>query len=302
VIDQGGLAAFRRDGYVVARRGWSAAEIAELSERFERLRLAGERVPGHFEPDPTSPDPLRRTPRVLLCHQFCELSRSFLLDARVEETLRLLMGEEPLAVNSMYYYKPPGSRGQTFHQDNFYLLVEPATCLTVWTAVDRCDTDNGGLYLCPGTQHLPTACPELANEAESFTTHLVRPPRDAPPVPVALEPGDVLFFNGQMIHGSGPNHSSRWRRSFICHYAPASSSQVNDYYEVVDFQNTPQPGIASSGAGGPCGEELLPDGSPRPEVPWRFEDAVAAGFTQAEPGVVPFPGAKRRPEGPTGGA
>ena len=27
-------------------------------------------------------------------------------------------------------------------------------------------------------------------------------------VPVNLDPGDVLFFNGNIIHGSGPNRST----------------------------------------------------------------------------------------------
>jgi ectoine hydroxylase-related dioxygenase (phytanoyl-CoA dioxygenase family) len=33
-----------------------------------------------------------------------------------------------------------------------------------------------------------------------------------------MEPGDVLFFNGQVIHGSLPNRSStRFRRALIAH-------------------------------------------------------------------------------------
>ena len=38
------------------------------------------------------------------------------------------------------------------------------------------------------------------------------------------QPGDVLFFDGKMIHGSYRNATTdRWRRSFICHYIGENS-------------------------------------------------------------------------------
>jgi hypothetical protein len=40
-----------------------------------------------------------------------------------------LGGSEAYAAQSMYYYKPPGAKGQGMHQDNFYLLASPATCI-----------------------------------------------------------------------------------------------------------------------------------------------------------------------------
>ena len=40
---------------------------------------------------------------------------------------------------------------------------------------------------------------------------------------VPMKAGDTLFFNGSLIHGSGPNRSKdRFRRSFICHYVSQS--------------------------------------------------------------------------------
>ena len=48
-------------------------------------------------------------------------------------------------------FKPPGARGQAFHQDNYYLLVQPYTCVAAWLAVDRSWPENGGLQVCPGT-------------------------------------------------------------------------------------------------------------------------------------------------------
>ena len=116
-----------------------------------------------------------------------------------------LMGEEPIAAQSMFYFKPPGSKGQALHQDNYYLRVRPHTCIAAWTAVDRSVPGNGGLYVCPGTHTMEVACPEVADPEESFTTHFVRSPAGITPVPVELAPGDVLFFGGSIVHGSRPN-------------------------------------------------------------------------------------------------
>jgi phytanoyl-CoA hydroxylase len=58
-------------------------------------------------------------------------------------------------------------------------------------------------------------CPELADQKESFTKHYVKPPKGKKAIPAIMDPGDVLFFNGNLIHGSHRNKSkNRFRRSF----------------------------------------------------------------------------------------
>jgi len=57
------------------------------------------------------------------------LALRYLLDDRLEDVLTDLFGEEPLAAQSMLYFKPPGAKGQALHQVNFYLKVEPGICI-----------------------------------------------------------------------------------------------------------------------------------------------------------------------------
>ena len=41
-----------------------------------------------------------------------------------------------------------------------------------------------------------------------------------------MSPGDTLFFDGKVIHGSYMNKTrDRWRRSFICHYIGENSQR-----------------------------------------------------------------------------
>ena len=251
-----GLLAWERDGFLVVRGLWTWEEIDACREHFDAL---AERVPDRPPPvgaDGAPADPLERFPRLLHPHRSDALSRRMLLDPRVEAVLRRLLGEEPIATQSMFYFKPPGSRGQALHQDNYYLKVAPRTCVAAWTAVDAASAANGGLLVCPRTQGLEVRCPELADAAESFTSDLVRPPAGVEPVAVELEPGDVLFFNGSLVHGSGPNATAdRWRRSFICHYAPASAEEIaSNYRPCLRFDGSEHAGIAEATGGGPCGE------------------------------------------------
>jgi phytanoyl-CoA hydroxylase len=73
-------------------------------------------------------------------------------------------------------------------------------------------------------------------------------------VPVELKPGDVLFFNGSVIHGSYANRSKdRFRRAFICHYVPESSSETAHWYRpLLRFDGT-EVFINDATGGGPCG-------------------------------------------------
>lgn len=256
------LEAWNTEGYLIVRGLFSPAEVGEIQGYFDEIGSSGQAMPGYWEPD-LSPegtaDPLRRYPRVMMPHRWGDLPRRWLLHPRVRDVLAALLGEEAIAVQSMYYFKPPGARGQAMHQDNFYLQVKPQTCVAAWTAIDPATPENGGLYVVPGTQNMDIVCPETADAGESFTTHLVRAPAGLKASPAILDPGDTLFFNGSLIHGSGPNRSkTAWRRSFICHYMPKGATNISKFYfPLHDFDGNEVSRDPSEG-GGPCGENFNP--------------------------------------------
>ncbi|AVH54983.1 MULTISPECIES: phytanoyl-CoA dioxygenase family protein [Streptomyces] len=256
VRDISRLGEFEANGFTVVRGLFDASEIDELCAEFTALHAAGP-VPGHFEPRPTETsgldDPLHAYPRVLHPHRISALSRRCLLDPRLRDILETLLGEEVLAAQSMFYFKPPGARGQALHQDNFYLRVEPGTCVAAWIACDTIDRENGGLEVVPGTHRMDLFCPEEADAALSFAREYVPPPPGLAAVPVDMEPGDVLFFNGSLVHGSGPNRSpDRFRRSFIGHYVGRSTQRIARFYRTLTMSGAPV-ALPESEGGGPCG-------------------------------------------------
>ena len=263
---------FYRDGFLAIRGLFSAAEIEEIRGTFMEMAKDGpvpglSDVPKAREGAPArSNDPLLRYPRMMHPHKHQDkpvgpLAMRYMRDPRLKPILAELFGEDQYACQSMFYFKPPGARGQDLHQDNFYLRVKPGTCMAAWIAVDDADAGNGGMMCVPQTATLEVACPEKADPALFFTTEHVEPPPGLAPEMMELKAGDVLFFNGSVIHGSTPNTSAdRFRRSLIFHYVPASTVEMSHYYEALSFDGAKQD-IATNMDGGPCGTtQELPTG------------------------------------------
>ena len=263
---------FDRDGFLAIRGLFGAAEIEEIRGTFMEMAKDGpvpglSDVPKAREGVPVaSSDPLLRYPRMMHPHKHPDkpvgpLAMRYMRDARLRPILAALFGEDPFACQSMFYFKPPGARGQDLHQDNFYLRVKPGTCMAAWIAVDDADAGNGGMMCVPQTATLDVACPEKADPTLFFTTEHVEPPPGLEPEMTELKAGDVLFFNGSVIHGSTPNTSpDRFRRSLIFHYVPASTVEMSHYYEALSFDGEKQD-IAVNLDGGPCGTtQDLPTG------------------------------------------
>lgn len=263
-------AQFDRDGFLAMRGLFSPAEIEEIRGTFMDMAKDGP-VPGLSDLPKAGPmsgsDPLARYPRMMHPHKHPDkpvgpLAMRFMRDQRLRPILtELFDGEDPFAAQSMFYFKPPGARGQDLHQDNFYLRVKPGTCMAAWVAVDDADAGNGGMMCVPQTATLAIACPETSDATLSFTAEHVEPPPGLSPQMMELKAGDVLFFNGSVIHGSTPNTSAdRFRRSLIFHYVPASTVEMSHWYECISFDGEPQD-IAANRDGGPCGTpQALPSG------------------------------------------
>ncbi|MEZ0298668.1 MAG: phytanoyl-CoA dioxygenase family protein [Candidatus Methylacidiphilales bacterium] len=244
---------FENEGYAVVRSLFSLEEVEEIKETFESIHR-DQIEKAHDDGIRDENDPLFQWPRIVHPHRFNEVARRYMLHSGVRACLEVLFDEEPVATQTMYYFKPPGARGQAMHQDNLYLLVNPGTCIAAWTAIDRVDRENGGMLIAPRTNKGNLLCQEAADRSVSFSSSITRVPAGHKPVDVIMEPGDTLFFNGSTIHGSGPNRTrDRFRRSFIGHYAAGSLEKISKFYlPLVRMDGTDCEVDAATG-GGACG-------------------------------------------------
>ncbi len=254
---------FERDGFLVMPGLFSPDEAKQIKDTFMAQAQNGP-VEGlseirhganGYEPS----DPLAFYPRMMNPHAHPgmpvgQTAKTFMLDKRLRGPLSELMNEEPLAVQSMFYFKPAGARGQDLHQDNFYLRVAPGTCMAAWIAIDDVDADNGGMMVVPGSNHTDVVCPQASDPTLYFTSDHVPVPTGMETVHVTMKPGDVLFFNGSLIHGSTPNTSAdRFRRSLIFHYVPRFSQEISEWYKSPTTFDGKVVEIAAATGGGPCG-------------------------------------------------
>ncbi|MCB0105637.1 MAG: phytanoyl-CoA dioxygenase family protein [Caldilineaceae bacterium] len=252
---------YQYDGYAVVPGLFSPDEVTQLADHYMALRAQGPQ-PGDFAGvNATSTDPLKKYPRMIHMHRWDERSLQWLIDVRLNQVMTALLGAEPYAVQTMLYFKPPGARGQALHQDQSYLRVQPGTCMAAWMALDRCDEENGCMQVVPGSHTLPLLCTTKADTTQSFTDVTVPMPESMHSVPVIMNPGDVFFFNGQVIHGSYPNQSkNRFRRSLIGHYIVGEAEKVAKFFHPVLRMDGSEVQLDVSEQGGPCGVWVERDG------------------------------------------
>ncbi len=248
---------FSEEGYCVVDGLFTEDGISAIETFFEEFKTNETAVfdgGSRFE----EIDPAKRQLRAMHPHRYSAQVRNWALHPPVLAALGELLGKPPLLAQTMYYFKPPGSKGQGMHQDNFYLLASPATCIAAWTAIDGADIENGCLYVAPRSHLKDILCPADGAEAwMSYGDSHVRPfPRDVKPQPVAVPRGSTMFFSGHLIHGSGPNRTpDRSRRTFIGHYINEASEQISRFYHpVLDASGETVTGIKATVGGGPCGD------------------------------------------------
>ena len=96
----------------------------------------------------------------------------------------------------------------------------------------------------------------------TFTDVTVPLPAGAKLVPVVMDPGDVFFFNGSLVHGSEPNRSDRFRRSLVGHYVEGDARACALWYHPAHRMDGSTVELERGVGGGPCGEWVERDGTP----------------------------------------
>lgn len=245
---------FHRQGFLIIRGLVPDGDVRELTQHTEDLMHGEIAVPGLEPPPPGAPlaELERRYLRIHMLHRVLEIHERFLLHPRILDVLEALIGPDVMAMQSMLFLKFPGGAGQGYHQDSYYIPTVPDTLCGAWLAIDRADEENGCLWFSAGSQHdpiYPTAGKEYQNHGDAIadlpvvdnvshtddtvnTLSRVAARYRHNEVPAILDPGDVAFFGGHIIHRSLANRSAtRFRRSFVGHYANARSFTLWGYGE-----------------------------------------------------------------------
>ncbi|XP_017786931.1 PREDICTED: phytanoyl-CoA dioxygenase, peroxisomal-like [Nicrophorus vespilloides] len=151
---------------------------------------------------------------------------------RVVEVIKNIIGPNVTAIHSMLINKPPHSNTQhsthPIHQDMFYFPFKPADKIVgSWTAMEKINVENGGLYVLPGTHKGPLFPHGNSEDCSNEFYHGVRGFDHLPKLHLTMDKGDALFFHPHLLHGSSPNMSKNFRKAISVHYADSNCTFIN---------------------------------------------------------------------------
>lgn len=238
---------YRRDGYLVLPGLLGTDELEEL--RAESVALCrGER--GTIDGAPPSraggsdEDVLRQFLCVHFPHKLSPALLALLAHPRIVDVLVQLIGPDVKAMQSMLFIKAEGKPGQAWHQDEYFIPTRDRSLTAAWVALDDATVENGCLWALPGSHRAGIIYPArtIADDRFDCTDEAYRfPYRDEEAIPLEVAAGDVVVFDGHLLHRSLPNNLRRGlRRSVANHYMSARSllpwraPRAGEHMAIVD--------------------------------------------------------------------
>ncbi|KAI4313776.1 hypothetical protein L6164_026730 [Bauhinia variegata] len=154
-------------------------------------------------------------------HALHELEPAFKKFSSSEKFSSLLCSlgyKRPVIMQSMYIFKQPGIGGEVVpHQDNSFLYTEPPTCTGVWLALEDATILNGCLWAIPGS-HKNGLVRRFLRDEDGVKFDRPNPSYDQKDfVPIEVKAGDLVVIQGDLIHQSFENQSSKSRHAYSLH-------------------------------------------------------------------------------------
>ncbi|WP_427896041.1 phytanoyl-CoA dioxygenase family protein [Kribbella sp. GL6] len=241
---------FRRDGFVVLPDALSPDEVAVLRDETARL-CRGERGPvagiETARPGDTDDDVIRRYLCIHHPHKVSETMAAALHQRAIVSALTQVIGPDVKAMQSMLFIKAEGKPGQAWHQDEFFIPTRDRSLTAVWIALDDATTENGCLWVLPGSHRAGVIYPDREHDDPRYDCTVESygfPYQESDAVPVELPAGAALVFNGYLLHKSFPNTVRRGlRRALVNHYMSATSllpwgePRKDEHFAKADYRD-----------------------------------------------------------------
>ncbi len=152
-------------------------------------------------------------------HELDPLFEQFSQQAALRELAQDLGYVAPRLLQSTYIFKQPGIGGEVVcHQDATFLLTEPMSVTGFWFALEPATIENGCLRVLPGGHKSGLKKLWLRDDqAMRFETLDTTPWPEAQLVPLEVETGALIVFDGLLPHRSYANRSPRSRHAYTLH-------------------------------------------------------------------------------------
>jgi len=228
---------FNEKGVVVIKGFFDADEMTEISAWIDTMRDK-EPAPGeeakYFETSPLNGENiLVRIENII--GDYNRAASDLVISDKVTGALTQLIGEPPVLFKEKVNFKLPGCRADKLHQDQAAGWNTYADFfITMAVAVDENRLDNGALSFMMSGNYEKT----LMSEEWQPLSH------DDPPYEpeedyslIEADPGDVIFFDAYVPHGSPPNTGTRPRRNLFLTFNRRSDGDMRAQYYADKWKN-----------------------------------------------------------------
>ena len=198
----------------------SDSEVDLYAEELERIRIRRQEQDENNEWGEYDP--------FMYPHKESQLLTDLMKHPKVIQACEFLMGSKIFGVQTWAYFKPPGQLGRDQHQNIFYTQCNANEIINVSIAFDNHDPSNGSVWYLEGSHHLGRLPIEVdegrtKSNPKNWRNERGKPcvlPEDHnfPHIDGYLRKGQVALLHSNVVHGSEPNTSDRFRRAFLTGY------------------------------------------------------------------------------------
>lgn len=213
------LERFIEDGYMILRGFYDPAAVERLNTEVDRLltsnttgfNYTGRKVMDAYQ-------------------QSALIDTEYFRNERLLELLSFALGKSVIPFQTINFLR--GSE-QRAHSDSIHMTTAPLGYLIAsWTALEKVDESNGTLFYYPKSHRLPyVSCEDFnagnstfliaADSNKAYEDYMEQQLQEAGLTrqPLIAEPGDVLIWHGNLVHGGGAiQREGATRRSMVAHY------------------------------------------------------------------------------------
>ncbi len=213
---------FKSRGFLKSNRLLNDPQIEELREELARVvRDKDSKTPQPFRIVNLTGNPDAPVWQIVNIWEASEPYRRLVFNTQLVEEVAQLSGTNQIRIwHDQIQFKPAVSGGVTaWHQDHPYWdIIQPASQVTAWVALDDADEDNGCMSMVPGSHLWGNQIRFLETQKDfnglpsRFEDHALEVCR------CPVRKGEVHFHHALTWHGSHANKSGRPRRALAMHY------------------------------------------------------------------------------------
>lgn len=238
-LDGRQIQTFNEKGFIVVKNFFAGHTVERLSDWLDEIRdkLPGEgREARYYEISPLNGENLLTRVEYVLGDHNPDITK-LLLSEEAVECLADLLGEDPVLFKEKVNYKLPGCRPDKLHQDQAAgWSAYSDFFITMAVVVDANRKDNAALTFMQSGNYERKL---MTGEWQPLSTE--DPPYQPENEYLLLEadPGDVVFFDCYVPHGSPANNSNRSRRNIFLTFNRQSDGDMRDRYYADKWANYP---------------------------------------------------------------